>query len=121
MKVWARVLIVGALFWFMGLGEGSRGGGHLDGDCSSPVGDDLDERSVGDARSEQLQGGGQEVGSLTVLEADQLWWWRSVRSGLDNRVTSLTWGGGQVNRKDGEFGRRWASVRCSMVRPAGDV
>lgn len=25
-------------------------------------------------RSEQLQGGGREVGSLTVLEAGQLWW-----------------------------------------------
>lgn len=56
-----------------GFGEGSQGGGHLDGDCSSPLDDDLDERGVGDVRSEQLQGGGQEVGSLTVLEADQLW------------------------------------------------
>lgn len=58
----------------MEFGEGSQGGGHLDRDCSNSLDDDLDERGVGDARSEPLQGGGQEVGSLTVLEANQLWW-----------------------------------------------
>lgn len=51
----------------MGCGVGNEGGGHLEGDCSSPD-DDLDERAVGDARSEPLRGGGREVGSLTVLE-----------------------------------------------------
>lgn len=38
MKVWVWALIVELCFGkvTMGFGEGSEGGGHLEGDCSSP-------------------------------------------------------------------------------------
>lgn len=55
MKVTGTALIV-ELFGkvTVGFGEENEGGGHLEGDCSS-LDDDLDERGVGDERSEQLQ------------------------------------------------------------------